>query len=62
MLKFFYDSLETVKAIKHPTTNDFINITISIFVAVIVGGALFILLDAIFSGFFQQLYALVRGA
>lgn len=60
MLNFFYDSLETVKALKHPTQSDFINITISIFVVVIIGAALFVLLDTVFAGVFQQLYAMIR--
>ncbi|MBU0626707.1 preprotein translocase subunit SecE [Patescibacteria group bacterium] len=36
MMKFVYDSLETVKKLKHPTKKDFINLTIAIFAFVIV--------------------------
>ncbi|HCY20901.1 TPA: preprotein translocase subunit SecE [Patescibacteria group bacterium] len=49
MMKFIYDSLETVKKLKHPTKKDFINITIAIFVAVILSSILFVLYDTVFT-------------
>jgi preprotein translocase SecE subunit len=49
MMKFIYDSLETVKKLKHPTKKDFINITIAIFVAVILSALLFVFYDTIFT-------------
>jgi len=36
MMKFIYDSLDTVKKLKHPTKKDFINLTIAILVLVII--------------------------
>ena len=42
MLRFFYDSLETVKKLKHPTRKDYINLTLAIFAAVIIGSLYFV--------------------
>ena len=56
MLKFFYDSLDTVRKLKRPTTKDYITLTIAIFVAVIIGGALFIMLDSVFSNGYKIFY------
>jgi len=52
-MQFIYDSLETVKKLKHPTKKDFINLTIAIFIMVIVAGLYFILADTIFSGLYK---------
>jgi preprotein translocase subunit SecE len=35
MLKFFYDSLDTLKQVKKPTKKEVVNITIAIFIIVI---------------------------
>lgn len=51
-----YDSLETVKKLKHPTKKDFINLTIAIFGLVIVAGAYFVAADTIFSGLYKIFY------
>ena len=61
MLKFFYDSLETVKKLKHPTTNEFVNITIAIFAFVLISGFVFILFDTFFSEVYRYFYNLVSG-
>ncbi|MEI6672635.1 MAG: preprotein translocase subunit SecE [bacterium] len=60
MMKFIYDSLETVKKLKHPTKKDFINITISIFVAIVVAGVYFIAADTIFSGIYKRFYSIMK--
>lgn len=60
MMKFIYDSLETVKKLKHPTKKDFINITIAIFVAVIISGMLFVLYDTIFTGLYKWFYNIMK--
>ncbi len=60
MMKFVYDSLETVKKLKHPTKKDFINITISIIVAVIVAWVLFIVSDTVFSGLYKWFYSIMK--
>lgn len=60
MMKFIYDSLETVKKLKHPTTKDFIDLTIAIFAFVIVSGALFVIADTIFSGMYKWFYGIMK--
>lgn len=62
MMKFIYDSLETVKKLKHPTKKDFINLTIAIIVAVVVAGVFFIASDTVFSGIYKRFYNLVTQA
>ena len=60
MMKFIYDSLETVKKLKHPTKKDFINLTIAIFAFIIVSGALFIIADTIFSWLYKRFYSIMK--
>jgi len=59
MMKFIYDSLETVKKLKHPTKKDFINLTIAIFVAIVVAGVYFIAADTVFSGIYKWFYGIM---
>jgi preprotein translocase SecE subunit len=59
-MKFVYDSLETVKKLKHPTKKDFINITIAIFVAVIFAALLFVFYDTIFTGLYKWFYNIMQ--
>ncbi|HMS91605.1 MAG TPA: preprotein translocase subunit SecE [Candidatus Absconditabacterales bacterium] len=59
MMKFIYDSLETVKKLKHPSKKDFINLTIAIFVAIVVAGLYFIATDTIFSGIYKRFYSVM---
>jgi len=47
MFTFFYDSLETLKKVKKPTQKEVINITITIFVVVIISAIIFGVLDTI---------------
>lgn len=61
MLDFFYDSLETVKKLKHPTRKDFINITLSIFALVIIAGFYFVTVDTVVGSFYKQFYAMMTG-
>jgi preprotein translocase SecE subunit len=58
-MKFIYDSLETVKKLKHPTQKDFINITLSIFAAIIIAGVYFIAADTVFSGIYKRFYGVM---
>lgn len=60
MMKFIYDSLETVKKLKHPTKKDFITLTIAIFVAIIVAGVYFIATDTVFSGLYKRFYTIMQ--
>lgn len=59
-MKFIYDSLETVKKLKHPSKKDFINLTIAIFAAILVAGVYFIAADTIFSGIYKRFYSIMQ--
>ncbi|MBO4204327.1 preprotein translocase subunit SecE [bacterium] len=56
MLDFIYDSLETVKHLKHPDKKLYITLTTAIFLIVIAAGLYFVLADAIFSEGYQLFY------
>ncbi len=60
MMKFIYDSLDTVKKLKRPTRKDFINITIAIFVAIIIAGVYFVAADTIFSWLYNRFYGIMK--
>ncbi len=60
MMKFIYDSLETVKKLKHPTKKDFINLTIAIFAAILIAGVYFIATDTVFSGIYNRFYSIMK--
>ncbi|MCX6823377.1 MAG: preprotein translocase subunit SecE [candidate division SR1 bacterium] len=60
MMKFIYDSLDTVKKLKRPTKKDFINLTLSIFAAVIIAGIYFVATDTIFSGIYKWFYSVMK--
>ena len=49
MLDFIYDSLDTVKSLKHPDKKTYLTLTAAIFGVVIVTGLYFVLADWIFS-------------
>ena len=59
MMKFIYDSLETVKKLKHPSKKDFINLTIAILVAILIAGIYFIATDTVFSGIYKRFYSVM---
>ncbi len=56
MLNFFYDSLDTLKKVKHPTSKEVINLTITIFVVVIIAAVVFAVFDGVFGGVYQEIY------
>lgn len=60
MFNFFYDSLETLKQVKKPTKQEVIDMTIKIFVIVIIAGIFFAISDGIFYFVFQQFYNLMK--
>ncbi len=60
MMKFIYDSLETVKKLKHPTKKDFINLTLAIFALVIVAGLYFIAADTVFSWLYKWFFSVMK--
>lgn len=62
MLDFIYDSLDTVKSLKHPDKKMYISLTAAIFGVVIVAWLYFILADAIFSNGYQLFYQAITWA
>ena len=56
MLDFIYDSLDTVKSLKHPDAKTYITLTAAIFGIVIVTGLYFVLADYVFSEGYQLFY------
>lgn len=56
MMKFIYDSLETVKKLKRPDKKQYITLTVAIFWLVIVAWAYFILTDTVFSSVYKLFY------
>lgn len=56
MMKFIYDSLDTVKKLKYPTKKEFINLTIAIFILVIIAGVYFIFADTVFSNIYKWFF------
>ena len=45
MMKFFYDSLETLQKLNYPTKKDYIMLSIAIVVTIIIAGVFFIFTD-----------------
>ena len=56
MLDFIYDSLDTVKSLKHPDLKTYITLTSAIFGVVILTGLIFVVLDRVFSEGYQAFY------
>ena len=56
MLDFIYDSLDTVKSLKHPNKKLYISLTAAIFAVVIITGLYFVLADYVFSEGYQIFY------
>jgi preprotein translocase subunit SecE len=61
MLDFIYDSLETVKNLKHPDKKMYLTLTIAIFAIVIIAGLYFVLADAIFGEAYQAFYQIMNA-
>ena len=61
MLRFFYDSLETVRKLKKPTKKDYINLTLAIFAAVIIGSLFFVGIDSIMSNLYKIFYSVMKA-
>ncbi len=60
MIKFFYDSLETLQKVTFPTKKDYINLTLAIFATVIISGIFFVLVDTFLSGAYRAFYTAMR--
>ena len=61
MMKFIYDSFDTVKWLKHPTKKQYISLTIAIFALVIFAGLYFIFADFIFTSGYELFNGLLAG-
>lgn len=61
MLNFFYDSLDTLKKVKKPTTKEIIELTILVFVAVILGAIIFAIYDGVFGELYKMIYNTLIG-
>ncbi len=61
MLDFIYDSLDTVKSLKHPDRKTYITLTLAIFGIVIATGLYFVFFDRIFSEGYQLFYQYMTG-
>ena len=60
MLNFFYDSLETLKQVKKPTRTDVINMTLAVFLIVIVAWFYFAITDWFFVTLYKQFYNIMK--
>ena len=60
MFNFFYDSLDTLKKVKKPTGKEVTNLTIAIFVVVIIAALYFALTDGVFGSLYQTFYQLMQ--
>lgn len=58
-MKFIYDSLDTVKGLKHPTKKEYVSLTIAIFLMVIFAGAYFIFADSVFTAVYNIFYSIM---
>ena len=56
MLDFIYDSLDTVKSLKHPDKKMYLTLTLAIFGIVIITGLYFVVFDRVFSNLYQTFY------
>ncbi len=61
MLKWFYDSLETLQKVDFATKKDYINLWLGVLISVVVFGAYFIGVDTIASGLYKTFYTSMRG-
>ncbi len=60
MIKFFYDSLDTLQKVTFPTKNDYVRLTIGIFVTVSIAGVFFILVDTVLTSGYRTFYTTMR--
>lgn len=58
MINFFYDSLEAVRQLKHPTKKQYTQLSVAIFVAIVFWGLLFIGLDTVFQWVYRIIYTM----
>jgi len=56
MLSFFYDSLDTLKKVKKPTSKEVWNLTVVILIVVIISALMFALFDTAFAKLYKWFY------
>ena len=61
MLDFIYDSLDTVKSLKHPDRKMYLSLTAAIFAVVIITGIYFWAIDWVWNFWYQYFYQLMSG-
>lgn len=59
-MSFIYDSLDTIKKLRHPTKKEFINLTIAIFVLVIIAGIFFIFSDSMINQTHKRFHEIMK--
>lgn len=61
MIKFFYDSLETLQKVKFATKKDYISLGLWVVFAIIVCGFFFVGVDTLFSGAYKTFYSVMKS-
>lgn len=61
MIKFFYDSLETLQKVKFATKKDYISLWLWVVFAIIVCWFFFIGVDTLFSGAYKTFYSVMNS-
>lgn len=61
MFNFFYDSLETVQKLKFPTREEYIQMTLLVFAAIVIAGIYFVITDTVISQVYSAIYQMFRG-
>ena len=61
MFSFFYDSLDTLKKVKKPTLSEVKDITIVIFVVVVISGIIFAFMDGVSGEVYKEFYNLMSA-
>lgn len=61
MMKFFYDSLETLQKVKFASKKDYISLGLGVVFMVIVFGAFFVGVDTLVSGAYRTFYSAMRS-
>ena len=61
MIKFFYDSLETLQKVKFASKKDYISLWLWVIFAIIVCGVFFIGVDTFFSGAYKTFYSMMKS-
>ncbi len=61
MIKFFYDSLETLQKVKFASKKDYISLGLGVVFSIIICGAFFVGVDTLWSGAYNTFYSIMRS-